>query len=169
MSYKYLISEQYLKEETTLHENVDSKIVGVAIRESQDIHTRDVLGSSLYDLIISELPSSLSAANKELVNNYIAPMQKYYSVKEIIISLQYKLANSAVLIRDVGNMRPVSVEDLELLEQKYEDKAEYYRKRLVDFLCDNSKDYPKYSESNQSIDPNTTSYNQGTIFLNEIS
>ncbi len=168
MAYTYIISEKYLKEETILHDNVDSKLVKVAIREAQDIYTRDVLGSALYDLIISELPSSLSTANATLVNTYVAPMQKYWSLKEIVINLQFKLANSAVLIREGENMRPVNADDLELLEKKYSDKAQYYQQRLIDFMCDNIADYPTYNSGNQLINPSKDNYSEGTIFLNDV-
>ena len=168
MAYTYIISETYLKEESVLHDNIDSKIIKNALREAQNIYTRDVLGSALYDLIISQLPSSLTAANANLVTNYIAPMQKYFALKEIIISLQFKLANTAVLIREAENMRPVTMDDVEILETKYGDRGEYYRKRLVDFLCLNIVDYPTYYAANQLINPSKEDNNKQTFFLNEV-
>lgn len=168
MAFTYIITEKYLKEETILHDNVDSKLVKVAIREAQTINTRDVLGSALYDLIISELPSSLSAVNTTLVNDYVAPMQKYFALKEIIINLQFKLANSAVLIREGENMRPISGSDLERLEAAYGKKAEYYQQRTEDFICENITDYPTYNSGNQLINPSKDTGNMGIVFLNDV-
>lgn len=169
MSYIPLTSEKYIKEETILHENVDSKLIRVAIRDAQEIHTRDKLGSALYDQILTEVSgASLTAANTTLLNTYIAPMQRYYVLMEVVVNLQFKLANSSVLIRDAENARPATANDLEMLEDKYATKADYYYRRLRKFICDNITDYPLYNSGDQAINPDKSGLNSSTMFLNDV-
>lgn len=166
MAYTYLITEKELKESSVLHGNVDSKLIGMAMREAQDIHTREVLGTALYNQIIQEFKTStLTAANELLLESYIKPMQKYYILKEFLMYGWIKLANSSIGTRDAEDLTTSFDSGINRMEDKFMQKAEYYRKRLVNYICDNITNYPLYNTGNQEIEPSKKSYTARFTFL----
>lgn len=165
MSYIYLISETELKETTILQSNVDGKLVGAAMREAQDIYTRDSLGSALYNQILIEFDEgTLTAANETLLT-YIKNMQRYYILKEFLFYGWIKLANSSVGTRSVDDLQTSAKDQINDMENKFEQKAEYYKNRLVKYICDNLALYPLYNSGNQEIEPNKKTFTSSFTFI----
>jgi hypothetical protein len=80
-----IISENYLKEYTTINNNVDVKIVTPVIQEAQVFYILPILGTQLYNQIISQVGSNtVSAANVTLLDNYVVPCLMYYVKCELI-------------------------------------------------------------------------------------
>jgi len=76
MTTVQLISEAKIREFTDMNNNVDSKLIVNAIRESQDIDLQRLLGTLLYDKILSDVQSNtLTGAYQSLVDDYI---QNFY-------------------------------------------------------------------------------------------
>lgn len=167
MEYTYLITEKELKEGSVLHGNVDSKLIGMAMREAQDIHTREVLGTALYNQIIEQFKTStLTTANELLLESYIKPMQKYYILKEFLMYGWIKLANSSIGTRDAEDLTTAFDSGINRMEDKFTQKAEYWRTRLIKYLCDNQANYPLYITADQEIEPSKKGYTARFTFLN---
>lgn len=167
MAYTYLITETELKQDTIMQNNVDSKLIGMAMREAQDIYTRDVLGSALYNQLIIEFNAeTLTAANQTLLD-YVKPMQRYYILKEFLMYGWIKLANSSVGTRDVDDLQTSQQDGINAIEGRFEQKAEYYKKRLINMICDNITDYPLYNTGNQEIYPNQKAYTSSFRIFNK--
>ena len=165
MAYTYIISESELKETTIIQNNVDGKLIGMAMREAQDIYTRDVLGSALYNELITQINEASLTPENETLLSYVKPMQRYYILKEFLMYGWIKLANSSVGTRDVDDLQTSQQDGINSIEGKFEQKAEYYKKRLMNFLCDNITDYPLYTSGNQEITPTNKSYTSNFTFL----
>lgn len=149
----YFMSADWLKENSPIDLNVDDKTLSGAIKEAQEIHIRDIIGSGLYDDLITEVSGgSVSADNQTLLNNYIRPCLKYYAIVEAIMPMTFKLMNKAVGKRSADNFEPVAQGDMTLIEQRFRDKAEYYSNRLTDFLHENQQTYPLFLNPGSGID-----------------
>jgi hypothetical protein len=64
---------------------------------------------------------------------------------EVQVPLLYKMRNKSVAKANSDNALPVSFTEHKYLRDYYKDKAEYFAKRLTDFLCVNSATYPEYN------------------------
>ena len=68
-TFAFFISEQDVKKNTPIDENVDSKLLQTAMRTAQDIYIRDILGSTLYDKLCDDINGAgLSGDYLTLVN-----------------------------------------------------------------------------------------------------
>ena len=79
-----LISEQRLKDNTSINDNVDSSELRFSIQMAQNIFLQESLGTNLFEKILSLVQTSNIdlAGNinyKELLNNFIQPMLIQYS------------------------------------------------------------------------------------------
>ena len=168
MNFVYLIGTSYLKENTALNENLDDKLLKSAIKEAQEIFIRDIIGSGLYDELQSQAFSgTLTALNVELMDKYIAPCLKYYTLVESMLPLTFKFLNKSVSTRTAEFSQPIGTSELSLIEQRYRDKAEYYAERLRKYLQENSTDYPLYLNPGSGIDvirPHNTAF-MGGMYL----
>ena len=73
-----LISEQRLKDNAPINENVDSSELRYGIQQSQIIFTQETLGTNLYEKILrlvrdNEIDLAANVNYKEILNNYIVP------------------------------------------------------------------------------------------------
>ena len=96
-NFVYLISTTYLKDNSPINENVDDKLLKSAIKESQEIYIRDIIGSGLYnELQTQAFAGTLSANNTNLLDTYIAPCLKYYTLTESMLPMTFKMLNKSV-------------------------------------------------------------------------
>jgi len=152
-NFVYLISVTYLKDNTPINENLDDKLLKSSIKEAQEIYIRDVIGSGIYDELQDQAYNgTLTADNTTLLDSYIAPCLKYYTLTESMLPMTFKFMNKSVASRNSENATAITPQELSLIEQRYRDKAEYYAERLRDFLKENPTLYPKYLNPGSGFD-----------------
>jgi hypothetical protein len=151
--FVYFVSVTYLKDNTPLNENLDDKLLKSSIKEAQEIYIRDVIGSGIYDELQDQAYNgTLTADNTTLLDSYIAPCLKYYTLTESMLPMTFKFMNKSVASRNSENATAITPQELSLIEQRYRDKAEYYAERLRDFLKENPTIYPKYLNPGTGFD-----------------
>lgn len=152
-NFAFFVSEQDVKKNTPIDENVDSKLLMTAMRTAQDIYIRDIIGSGIYDELCDQINgSTLTADNTTLLNKYIAPCLYHYIVTESMLPMTFKMMNKSVMTRNSDNSNSVDIDQLTRIEREYQHKAEYYAERLRDFLKENDTTYPKYLNPGNTID-----------------
>lgn len=142
----YLISEDYVKTNVSIDENLYTKYLNVAIREAQDMRLEPVLGTALYRAILDKVSDgSIVDDNvyKGLLDNYIQPFLLYATMERIIPLIANKIANSGVVVTDDEKNSNVVKNERDSLVKYYTSTADYYCERLQDFLYHNSNAFPE--------------------------
>lgn len=149
----YIISTDYLKTHTVIDLNVDDNYLKRAILDAQQFHIRRLLGSNLYDTIITKIENSqLTGHYQTLVDDYVADTLLYYSFHEAITWLLYKVENKSVVKKNSENSSPIELNELSLLREDISNKAEYYAEKTIKYLCANSSLFPEYLSGTNSLD-----------------
>lgn len=166
MENTLLISESKLKRFTDINNNLDVDLISSVIREAQIIHITRLLGTKLYEKILSDVDSgTLSGDYKSLVDDYIQDSLIYWSYYESLETI-YLRPRNAGLVKPTGGENNIDA-DIALYDKKRQsvkNKAEYFSERLVDFLCYNNSLFPEYGqEQNEDIYPD-----MGTQFKSPI-
>ncbi len=165
----YMLSTQYLKDNTVINNNVDDELLNPFIIQSQNVHIEQILGSDLFDEVCNEISgNTISANNKILLDEYIQPTLKEWVVFESLPFLNYKLTNKSVASKSSDNSDPADLSDIKYLRGTVRDIAEYMDQRMIDYLkrsCNEGK-YPLYRSNNDmdDIKPTDSSY-FGGIYL----
>ena len=153
MSFAFFINEEYLKENTPIDNSVDSKLLRTAMREAQDIYIRDLIGSGIYnDLITQIIGASLTTDYTTLLNEYIAPCMKYYVLYESAHTISFQILNKGISTRNSEHQTPADINSITALMAKWKDRAEYYGERLKKYLQANINLYPKFTNAGATID-----------------
>ena len=153
MANVLFISETFLKDNTLLHENIDFKYLRPVVLMCQDIHIQHKIGTTLYDELKTQITaSSLTAANLTLLEDYIQPSLLYWVQAEAPTAISYKFLNKGLHQQSSENSSNASLDEINFIQHKYRDKAEWYTERLVNFLLENSTNYPAYANPNSGLD-----------------
>jgi hypothetical protein len=166
----FLIEISRIKEYGIIDSNVDDKLIGPTIIMVQDIWLQQLIGTDLYQQICGQVASgTVSAANKTLLDDYIENLLHAAVVSEGLITFNYRISNKAVVTSNSDNQFPVGNAEIERIEKKWRSNAEFYGKRLTDFLCEHSSEYPLYRNSNiesDKIRPKSQRYSSGMFLGN---
>lgn len=130
-----LISEDYLKTESFLDDNVSGKYLLTAIKMAQDIELQSIIGTKLLHSIQKKVFDNVidldaESRYKDLLDNYIQPFLLYQVLSEIVIPISYKMSNFGVMQSSDEKDYAVDNKQINLVKKFYFDKANVYKERL---------------------------------------
>lgn len=165
-----LISEQYLKEHTTITLNVDPKLLIPAIYDAQQLKIRPILGSSLFNEICNQVSAStLTSLNATLLNDYIQIATAKWTLHTVYPQLLYKIMNKSVVEKRSENSDSVDLKTLQWLMAHASNIAEQYSENLRLYLIQNTTSYPLYQNPGTGADvirPSNKTWAQGMYLGN---
>lgn len=164
-----LIGEDYIKTNSGLNDNVWGTYLTPAIREAQDIKLQPVLGTELYRSILGKvedgsIKNTDFKAYKTLLDDYIQVYLMYQTISDLVPILGVKLTNLGVVVSNDEHVTNLSQSERELVQTYYQQRAEFYGKRLQEFLKENCKDF-KELNSTYDIDATLNSIAETGLFL----
>lgn len=169
MAKVLLISEQYIKTNSIINNNVDGMYLCPAIETAQDMGLQPLIGTKLYNKIMDLVEdSSISGATdyKLLLDEYILPYLLNKVTADIQLPLSFKMRNQGVIQQTGENTYIPSMKDVQYMVQHYQNQADFYGNRMTDYLRANRSKYPEYCSIDSCADmpSNGGAYNTG-IYL----
>ena len=147
------ISENKLKENSFINENVDDKLLRTTIIQVQDMQIHPILGTGLYNEIKSQIvANTVTNLNRDLLQDYIQPVIIWWVMADGTIPLTYKFMNKSVVKKNSENSQSAELEELITVANNFKNKAEFYTKRLIKFLESNETIYPLYLNPGNDVD-----------------
>ena len=166
MAQVLFIKAEDLKKNTILGGSVDTNKFIQYIKISQEIHIQNYLGSKLYQRLIAGITAGdLNADETTLLDDYIQDALIHFASAEYLPFAAYQISNGGVYKHTSENSTGVDKNEIDYLVQKERDFAQYYIKRMVDYLCVNSSLFPEYSTNvDNDIRPSKNSnYSSGWV------
>lgn len=162
----FLISEDTLKNETVINDNIGAEFIIPAIETSQDIYLQEAIGSMLLDKIYDLVESgNVEEPYKTLLDEYIIPFLKFKVLSEIVIPLSYKYRNAGVVQSTGDHYQQSMMKDAITVQNHYATRSIFYHQRLTKYLCTNSNLFPEYRNTRDNADlmADSESYNTGWV------
>lgn len=166
-----LISEDYIKTNSSLNENFWGKNLLPAIREAQDIYLQSIIGTCLYHRLLDMVDNgtvsdSENIAYKDLLDDKILPYLLYRTLANVIPLANVKITNFGTTISQDEKLVGLNQTDTDLTVNYYEDKADWYAKRLQKFLKSNYEAFPELKNCGcGDIKPNLDSAAGSSLWL----
>ena len=150
------IKTQYLKDKTIIENNVDDQLLIPNIERGQEIEIQQLLGTNLYNAMKTKVMNNdVTGDYKTLMEDYIQPCLVEWSLYYSLPYFYTKLENSGMIKKDTENTIYAELSDLKYIRNDVRDIAEFYGKRLIDYLCYNTDLFPEYnSELRKSNEKN---------------
>lgn len=153
MTKVFLISENVLKTETILNDNVGAEFIMPAIETSQDIYLQQIIGTELFDKLCDMVANGeVDDPYKTLIDKYVTNYLKYKVLSEITLPLAYKYRNSGVVQTTGDHYNNSTLRDATMVQNHYELRATFYAQRLTQYLNANSNLFPEYRSTRDGAD-----------------
>ena len=148
------ITTDDLRRKSIIGGNVDADKFIQFIEVSQDIHIQNYLGTKLYNKISTLITGNTidDAANsdyKTLLNSYITPMLIWFAHSDYYMFASCQVSNGGVFRHRSESSETPSMQEIKSLVDSSRDKAEFYVRRFLDYIDNNSNLFPEYNESNE--------------------
>lgn len=172
MSNKVLLtSEDYIKTNSHLNDNVWGDYLLPAIKTAQDIGLQSILGSCLYNSLLGmvddgSITATTNTAYKTLLDDYIQDYMMYQVITDLVPIIGVKLANIGVAISNDEHIQNLPEGERNRLATYFQYRADFYCKRLQEFLIENKEAFSELDECQCSrIKENLDSAASTGIFL----
>lgn len=140
-----IVSPAFVKENTVLHYNVDDGYLKPLIDSIQNTFVRPILGSALFDEVLSQIQAgTVTALNETLIKSYLRDALKWEVCHKYTRIGTYKLNNKGSGTRSGDNFSPLGRDELITAKNIFKDNADFYRKKLQLYLKENEDSYPLY-------------------------
>lgn len=141
-----LCSEDYIKSNSALNDNLFGKYLTPAIREAQELNLQIYLGECLYERIIGmvadgSITASTNEAYKALLDDYVQPYLLYQVQANLIPTINVKLGNIGSVVSNDEHIATLSQGNIELVQSDFQHKADFYAQRMLNFILNHSSEF----------------------------
>jgi len=162
-----LTSPVRVKRDTALNDSVDDNLLFPAIVMAQERNVHPVLGTRLYDKVRELVADGTindagNAIYKTLLDTYVVPMLVQYAFAEVIPILRLRFINNSIVVMGSEQSAAASYEEVKPIINSAREVANWYKERLIEYLCYNNNLYPEYNAgTNEDVLPTSRNYTQG--------
>jgi len=151
----YLITSEEIRLNTPMGGNVDSDKFINFITDVQVMILEPVLGTKLYDKIITDFnANSLADVYLQMFDDYIKPVI-WHSVFAEYVKIGSIIVGNGGMYRHVAQDAEIArLDDINYIAKNAQSKADTYIDRLIRFLCDQDiEEYTRNQDNDYDIDP----------------
>lgn len=156
MTETLIISEAKVRQFTDINDSVDSSLIKNNVRTAQDVHLQRIIGTKLYDKILSDIDASTLAGDYlTLVSDYITDFLIYATYYETLESIYLRPRNNG-LLQPTGGENSIEIDRslYNMKRQSIENKMEYYADRLSSYISDEEGLFPELNTNNKLYEQN---------------
>ena len=123
------------------------------VEVAQDIHIQNYLGTKLYEKIETlitngQITQNANSDYKNLLDKYITPMLIWFAQSDYYMFASYQVSNGGVFRHRSESSETPSMQEIKSLVDSSRDKAEFYTRRFLDYINQNSNLFPEYTAAN---------------------
>lgn len=146
-----LISEDYVKTNSNIDDNLWGKFLLPAIREAQEIGLQSIIGGNLYECILDMVATGKIGDDdnfnyKYLLDKHIQPYLLYRVMTDVIPLIGTKISNLGLLRTDDEKSTNITKQERDSLIKYYESRVDFYCKRMQEYLSRNRTLYPELND-----------------------
>lgn len=144
-----LISETKIKNFTDIDQNVTSQVLLPFIAVVQQTKLEYIIGGKYYrELLEGVINSNLSVNDTNFLEYFAQPMLIHAAAAEAMPSILFRIKNNGIV---AGAENTITLKEMEYLQQKYDDRSQFFEQRMIEQIIWNSNLYPSvfnYSTEN---------------------
>lgn len=142
-----LISEDFVKTNSNISDNMFGKFLLPAIREAQHIRLQSVIGTQLYESLLRKVTANtLTEQYKELTDDYIQWFLLYQVLSDVIDVIDVKFVNMGTVRNRDEYVDNISDAERVRLKHNYEYKADWYCKQMQEYLLKNRQQFEELDD-----------------------
>ena len=145
----YFISTTYLRQNTSIEDNVDDDKLTPFIVQTQDSFLQTIIGETFYNYLKDGVQNNtLNSNDLSFMRNFVQPLVAQYTLYLAFPFLNLKITNKAISKEGSDNSQAADITEIKYMRSAIKDIAEFYAKRMVKHLLDYQYLYPAYANPN---------------------
>jgi hypothetical protein len=141
-----LVSEQRMKQWTSLDNNIRIELLTPSIIQAQDIYIQDTLGTKFYKrLKAGVIANDLTTNESTFLKDYVGPCLIQYALYLLLPSLKYKMVEAGIVNGTSEETQATTLEEMQYLRESALDTAQFYNQRMLEYLIDNPGMFADYT------------------------
>ena len=133
-----LVSEQRMKQWTSLDNNIRIDVLTPSILNAQEIYIQDTLGTNFFDRLKAGVKANdLTADESTFLRDYVGPTLMQYALYLLLPNLKYKMVEKGILNGTSEETQPTTLQELQYLRESSMETAQFYDQRMKEFLIQN--------------------------------
>lgn len=170
MTEALFIDDEYLKQYSPLGRSIDVEEIYPFVLNAQNVYTQDVLGTPLYNDLVNKIETGATFSQLEWqLVDLCSRALVYWTVYMAIPSIYIKLRNAGVVKQQSDNTQNADLNEMKYLREEQKNLGEFYNTRVVNFLCDNSNQFPLYNAVSKDMYPSIKQYDSDIYIEDGIS
>jgi hypothetical protein len=168
----YWITEQRLKDFTTVLGNVDAKLISPLIPTLAEMWIKSRVGSYFYDHLLDVYNNQTANADEVILIGLIQNSLLWRAASDITITTSAQLTNKGPQTQNGLNSNNAELTHVGLISKHYTNKAEFFDSRIEAHLRLNKDKYPQFiaKENNDRtitdiVPTKGKGYNTGMYFM----
>jgi len=150
MATALFITRTDLVKNSIVNGSVDTNKFIQFIKIAQEIHIQNYLGSSLYDKISADIVAgTLSGDYETLVEDFVKPMLIHFAMVDYLPFAAYQVNEGGIVKYLPENAESVQKTEVDYLVDKHRGFAQFYTRRMIDYIQFNQSKYPEYNTNEQ--------------------
>lgn len=146
MAFSLFVGREDIVRNSIIDGNVDFDKFKYFIKEAQETHIQNFLGTKLYERLYNDIANdTLTGDYLTLLTDYVKPMVIQYTLVDYLPFAAYQIKNGGIFKHTSENSETASKEEVDYLVQQQRNKAEFYTRRFIDFMTYNQETYPEYN------------------------
>lgn len=145
-----LTNEQMVRGLTNIDNNVQSKFLLSAIRESQEIGLQEIIGTPMLNKLKEIIHKGTVCDDENIVYKALLDEIQLYLAYACIVKLclitSVKISNGGLQQNSDENLTVLGISDTLTVQEQYQQKADFFARRLQQYILDNKADLPEISE-----------------------
>lgn len=145
-----LCSPDFIRLNSNISDNVNSKVLATAIREVQDDELQEILGQLLFDKLKSMVnDGSISDVENKPYKDVLDKSQMFITyrvIAELVVMLNMKIDNAGLIQTRDENMDYMNIDDTFTMKNHYDTKASHYAYLLQNYLMEHLNEIPELTE-----------------------
>lgn len=145
-----LTSPDFVRENSNISDNVNSKVLASSIREVQDDELQEILGQILFEKLQDLVADgSIGLPEYAIYKKALEKCQMfvmYRVIAETIVKLNMKIDNAGLIQTRDDNMDYMDLDDTMAMKTYYDTKASHYAYLLENWLMEHLDELPELTE-----------------------
>lgn len=149
-----LCAPDEIKADGIISYNMDDTMIGSAIKISQNVYLRDVIGSRFLEHIQELVWKTIQGesggiddeeniAYKTLLDDYIQQAIIYRTAVQLCSTSTYKLRNMGLVQNSDTNVNSVTLQEVNRMKDEYETLYNDALNRMSEFICEHKDAFPE--------------------------
>ena len=141
-----LVSEQRMKQWTSLDNNIRIDVLTPSIIQAQDIYIQDTLGTLFYKILkAGVIANDLTANESAFLKDYVGPCLIQYALYLLLPNLKYKMVEAGIVNGTSEETQATTLDEMKYLRESALDTAQFYNQRMLEYLQDNPGMFVTYN------------------------